>query len=283
MASERKDRPIRVGVIQMNSGGDVRHNLARADALLAEAAAQGARVAALPENFACMGTEDERRGCAQDLDGPIVSFLRRSAKRLSITIVGGSFPERAPDGSGKMFNTCVLVDPEGALAAVYRKVHLFDAEVASGAAYQESAYIQPGGELVVAPAGGILCGLSLCYDLRFPELYRHLTLRGARVIFVPSAFTLFTGKDHWFPLLRARAIENQVYIAAPAQYGRHGERLLTYGHAAVVDPWGTVVAQAPDRECVTVSDIVPAYQDEIRRRLPVLSHLRGDLYPVAGR
>lgn len=277
-----KDRPIRVGVIQMNSSGDVGHNLARAEGLLEEAAAMGATIAALPENFACMGTEDERRGCAEDLDGPIVSFLRRSAKRLSLAIVGGSFPERDPDAPGKMFNTCVLVDPEGALAAVYRKVHLFDAEVATGALYQESAYIQPGKDLVVAPAEGILCGLSLCYDLRFPELYRYLALRGARIIFVPSAFTLFTGKDHWFPLLRARAIENQVYIAAPAQCGRHGERLLTYGHAAIVDPWGIVVAQAPDRECVTVSDVVPAYQDEIRRRLPVLSHLRRDLYPVAG-
>ncbi len=277
-----KEESIRIAVVQMNSTEDMEKNLVCAEHLLEKARATGARIVALPENFACMGTEAERSRYAQDLEGPILSFLQSCARRFSVAIVGGSFLERAEASCGNVFNTSVLVDASGALVAVYRKIHLFDAEVAAGCSYKESSYVKPGAEIVAAPIEGIVCGLTLCYDLRFPELYRHLTMQGARVIFVPSAFTAVTGKDHWFPLLQARAIENQVYIAAPAQCGRHGQQHFTYGHAAIVDPWGIVVAQAACGESVVTYDVVPSYQDEVRTRMPVLRHVRGDLYPVAG-
>jgi predicted amidohydrolase len=276
-----KSEALRVGVIQMNSTADMEDNLMRAEDLLGEAAKKGARIAALPENFAYMGQDKDRAGHAQDFNGPILTFLKRIAREQSLILLGGSFLELSNEQHGKSFNTSVLIGPNGEIAGVYRKVHLFDVDLPGGPVYRESEYIQPGNEIIVCEVGGILFGLSICYDLRFPELYRRLSRKGARIIFVPSAFTLFTGKDHWFPLLQARAIENQVYILAPAQYGRHGDTRLTYGHSAIVDPWGIVLAQAHDRECVICAEYLPEYQEDIRRRLPVFSHLRNDLYPLA--
>ena len=276
-----KNESIPLGVIQMNSTADVEDNLRRAENLIIDAAGKGARIIALPENFAFMGSDEDRAKHAQDFNGTVVSFLKRSARKHSIILLGGGFLERGPGPDRRSFNTCLLIDREGNIAGLYRKVHLFDVELPGGPSYRESEYIQPGSGITVCEVDGIIFGLTICYDVRFPELYRHLAMKGARIIFVPAAFTLFTGKDHWFPLLKARAIENQVYILAPAQYGRHGEKLLTYGHAAIVDPWGTILAQAPDRECVVLAEYLPDYQEEVRRRIPVFSHLRKDLYPVA--
>jgi predicted amidohydrolase len=272
---------VRVGVIQMNSTSDVEDNLKRAENLIMEAAGKGARVVGLPENFAFMGPDEDRTQYSQDLSGSIVRFLKRVAREGSVILLGGSFLERSAEHHGKSFNTSVLVNPKGEIAGIYRKLHLFDVDLPGGPVYKESAYIEPGREMSVCEVEGIWFGLTICYDLRFPELFRHLAMKGAKIIFVPSAFTLLTGKDHWFPLLQARAIENQVYILAPAQYGTHGASRHTYGHAAIVDPWGTVLAQAPDRECVVCADYLPGYQEEVRRRIPVFSHLRTDLYPVA--
>jgi predicted amidohydrolase len=172
----------------------------------------------------------------------------------------------------------VFLDREGNLAGVYHKIHLFDVSLTDGASYLESSYIQPGKEIVTVCRDGTTFGLTVCYDLRFPHLYRVLARKGAQIVFVPAAFTLVTGKEHWMPLLRARAIESQVYIVAPAQFGRHDAKRQTYGHSAIVDPWGAVLAQASEKECVIYADYDVEYLQEVRRRIPVLEHERPDLY-----
>ena len=266
---------VRVGVVQMQSTDDLAANLAAARAFVAAAARGGAQWVALPENFAYLRREGTPIPCAQDLDGEIVGTLRTLAREHDLWLLGGTFPERA-DGDARVHNTSVLVAPDGELAAVYRKIHLFDVDLRDqgGGAFQESATIAPGKEVVTAstPFGGV--GLSVCYDLRFPELYRALAGRGARFLAVPSAFAPQTGRDHWEVLLRARAIENQCFVVAPAQWGRHGPERSSHGRSLVVDPWGLVLAQAPDRPGVVLADCDTAQQDRIREALPVLRHRR---------
>lgn len=279
--SESK-RILRLAAIQMCSGQDLDRNLRRAVEFIHAGADRGADVVALPENFAFMGSDRERADVAQELDGQIVTELRKVARQRSVILLAGSYLERSrQSGDTRPFNTSVLFDRQGEIVAVYRKLYLFDVCLADGSSYRESEYIQPGSEVVVARTEGVSFGLSICYDLRFPELYRVLALRGARVVFVPAAFTLLTGKDHWIPLLRARAIENQISVVAPAQYGLHEAHRQTYGHAAIVDSWGTVLTQAPEQECVVCADVDFAYQEDVRRRIPVFEHLRMEVFEQA--
>ncbi|MEW6442693.1 MAG: carbon-nitrogen hydrolase family protein [bacterium] len=268
-------RGLRLAAVQMCSGPSVEKNLEKALGLISQGAELGADLIALPENFALMGSDRQRAEVAQGLDGPILTELRRTARRHAVAVLAGTFPESCRAGGDRRpYNTSVLIGRRGEIAAVYRKLHLFDVSLPDGTSYEESRHIRPGSDLVTARFGTIGLGLTICYDLRFPELYRALALRGAQVIIVPSAFTLLTGKDHWIPLLRARAIENQVYVVAPAQFGTHESGRQTYGHSAIVDPWGTVIAQASDQECVIRADLDPAFQEDVRRRIPVFDHLR---------
>jgi predicted amidohydrolase len=265
---------MRLGAVQMTSVDDVAVNLRAAAALVAEAAGAGAQLVGLPENFAYLRREGLPVPCAQGLDGEIVGFLAAAARRHGIWLLGGSFPEDA--GGERVFNTSVLLSPEGAVEAVYRKIHLFDVDLRpqGGSEFRESARVAPGQEIVVAktPFGGL--GLSVCYDLRFPELYRAQSERGVRFLAVPAAFAVETGRDHWEVLLRARAIENQAFVLAPAQWGRHSPERSSYGRALIVDPWGLVLARAPDRPCAIVAECDLDAQDRLRASLPVLAHRR---------
>ncbi len=265
---------LRVGVLQMRSTDDLAGNLAAAEALVDEAARGGASWIALPENFAYLRREGTPFPCAQGVDGEILGAAADWARRHGVWLLAGTFPEAA--GGERVFNTSVLLSPEGTRVAVYRKIHLFDVDLSDqgGDPYQESATIAAGDEPVLAqtPFGPV--GLSVCYDLRFPELYRRYTAEGARFLTVPSAFARETGKDHWEVLLRARAVENQCFVLAPAQWGAHGPERSSYGRAMVVDPWGLVLARAPDRPCVLLADCDLEAQDRIRKALPCLRHRR---------
>lgn len=265
------------GCVQLTSRADVAENLRACARGVAEAAARGARLVLLPENFAFVGLhENDKMAVAEALDparpGPILAALAEAARAHGVWVIGGGMPEAA--SPGKVWNSAVAVAPDGKLAAVYRKMHLFDVQIPGAAEFCESRTVEPGRELVVVETPLAPVGLSICYDVRFPELYRGLVARGARIVVVPAAFTLHTGKDHWHALLRARAIENQVYVLAAAQYGRHNEKRVCYGHSLVVDPWGTIIADAPDREGVVVAEIDLEHQDKVRRELPCLSHRR---------
>jgi predicted amidohydrolase len=261
------------GVVQMTSTADAERNLATAEALVARAAARGATFVGLPENFAFLRSEGEPVLEPQALDGPWVTRMSALARRLGVTLLLGSLPERVP-GDTRVRNTSLLLGPDGATLAVYRKIHLFDVDLPGMEHLKESRSVVPGDEVVVADAPFGRLGLSICYDLRFPELYREMARRGARVLAVPSAFTERTGRDHWEVLLRARAIENLAYVFAPAQVGVHGPGRSSYGHALIVDPWGAVVARVPDGEGVAVAELEFERQDAIRRELPALGHAR---------
>ncbi|HET7177775.1 MAG TPA: carbon-nitrogen hydrolase family protein, partial [Solirubrobacterales bacterium] len=217
---------------------------------------------------------DELAAGAEPLDGPTLSAARGWARELGIHLLAGSIAERGPE---KAFNTSVLIGPDGDDLAVYRKIHMFDVDV-GGVSYRESEREQGGGEIVTAPLGELIAGLTVCYDLRFPELYRILAVRGARVITVPSAFTLATGRDHWEVLLRARAIENQVFVLAPNQVGEAPPHHSSYGRSAIVDPWGVVLATAPDGERFVAADLDLAAQERIRASLPSLANRRPEAY-----
>jgi predicted amidohydrolase len=264
---------MRVAAVQMTSGADKAQNLDTATRLIRKAAESGAGFVGVPENFAWMGPEPERDRNAEGLDGPTLARMAGLARELRITLLAGSVLEAGAPG-GRLFNTSVLLGPGGERLGVYRKLHLFDVEVGDGQTYRESAAVAPGTEVVVAdsPAGKV--GLSVCYDLRFPELYREHAKRGAVLLTVPAAFTLMTGKDHWEVLLRARAIENQAYVVAPAQQGKHPKDRLTWGHAMVVDPWGLVVARASEGEGVAMAELDLPYLEKVRRNLPALQHRR---------
>lgn len=262
-----------LAAVQMNSSANREQNLEAAARLLRRAAQRGASFIGLPENFSWMGPEEERAQHAESLDGPTFAWLSAMARELKVTIVGGSLLESgAPQG--KLYNTSVVCGPDGVRLAVYRKMHLFDVEVGDGQTYRESAQVAAGTEVVVAETALGKVGLSVCYDLRFPELYRRHAQTGAVVLTVPAAFTVATGKDHWEVLLRARAIENQAYVLAPAQEGRHAKDRATWGHAMVVDPWGLVTARCSEGEGVAVADFDPALLARIRRNLPALQHRR---------
>jgi predicted amidohydrolase len=274
---------LAIAAVQLTSTEDVAANLERSAHLVRAAAAAGAQLIGLPENFAYLGADrDHRLSVAETLEGspgPILSAMQALARETGAWLLLGGFPERGRDGA-RIRNTSVLLDRDGRLAASYRKIHLFDVDVPGGRSFRESEIVEPGepGEsgagVVVAetPWGGL--GLSICYDLRFPELYRAFASRGARMVAVPSAFTMETGKDHWHLLLRARAVENQVFLLAPAQFGRHGGQRQSYGHAMVVDPWGVVLAECGNHEGFALARADFAYQDQVRANLPCLTHRR---------
>jgi deaminated glutathione amidase len=269
--------PVRflAACVQLTSRADVTENLRTAVRLAAEARARGAELVVLPENFAFMGVhEDDKLPHAETLPdgGPILAALREIAA-TGLWVVGGGMPERSAE-AGKVHNTAVVIAPSGDLIAKYRKIHLFDIAIPGAAEFRESRTVVAGQDVVTCELPFGTLGLSICYDLRFPELYRALTRAGARIAVVPAAFTLHTGKDHWRPLLQARAIENQLYVLAPAQVGRAHEQRICWGHSLVVDPWGTVLAEAPDRPCVVLAEIDTEAQDRVRRELPCLSHAR---------
>ena len=260
-------------VVQMTSTTDVERNLATAESLVARAASRGAVFVGLPENFAFLRPEGQAAPEPQALDGPWVRRMADLARRHGVTLLLGSLPERIP-GDSRVGNTSVLLGPDGATLAVYRKIHLFDIDLPGMEHLKESKAVLPGDEVVVTETALGPVGLSICYDLRFPELYRELTRRGARVLCVPSAFTERTGKAHWEVLLRARAIENLAYVVAPAQVGHHGGGRASHGQAMIVDPWGSVLAQVADGEGVAVAELDFERLERLRRELPALSHAR---------
>jgi predicted amidohydrolase len=265
--------PVLLAAAQMCSTADRARNLDTAVRLVGEAADLGARLVGLPENFAFMGPEEQRQAGAETLDGPSLSALREVARRRRVFVLAGSIAEKV-DVPGKTANTSALIADDGSLVATYRKIHLFDVNIPDGARYAESETVVPGKEPVVAGTPPGRLGLTVCYDLRFPELYRKLSELGADVMFIPAAFTLYTGKDHWEVLVRARAIENLAYVMAPAQVGRHGGRRETFGNAMIVDPWGVVLARCPEGEGVCVAPFRRERLERARRELPALKHRR---------
>jgi predicted amidohydrolase len=267
-----------VAAVQMQSGLDREHNLSTAERLVDQAVGRGAKLVALPEHFGCGGPARLQREGAEPIPGPTIERLRRKAAAAGIYLVAGSLAERVPD-SDRSFNTSVLIDPRGEIVAAYRKVHLFDVELSGQPFVRESEYFLAGDSIVAACTEWGPVGLTICYDLRFPELYRALALSGAGIIFVVSSFLAWTGRDHWEPLLRARAIENQVFLVAPDQAGPiPGTDTLRHGHSAIVDPWGTVLAQASDGEGVVTAELDLDRLAELRRQLPCLGARRTDVY-----
>ena len=269
---------MRIAVVQINSRNDKEANIRRAEELIDRAATTGARVVALPEYVNFLGPRDEQAGVPETIPGPITGRFASKAKEHGIYVLGGSIHEHSnvPD---KSYNTSVLIDPNGEIIAKYRKIHLFDIDLTGNVSANESSSILPGDEIVTAEIDGHTVGLTICYDLRFPELYRLLALRGAEVLFVPAAFTMFTGKDHWHTLLKARAIENQAFVVAPGQIGAHEPNdSRCYGHSLVVDPWGTVLADSPDQEGVVTADLDFEYLAKLRKQLPSLANRRPTAY-----
>jgi predicted amidohydrolase len=254
----------------------VTRNLEAAERLVRAAAAEGAELVALPEKWNLLAAGEELAAGAEPLDGPSLTAARGWARTLGVHLLAGSICERGPEGE-KPSNTSVLIGPDGEGLAVYRKIHMFDVEV-GGVSYRESEHERAGSEPVVAQLGEVIAGLSVCYDLRFPELFRILALRGARLIAVPSAFTLATGRDHWEVLLRARAIENQAFVLAPNQWGEAPPHYSSFGRSMIVDPWGVVLAAAPDGECFVSAELDLAAQERIRESLPSLANRRPEAY-----
>jgi predicted amidohydrolase len=269
-------RGLVAAAIQMSSTPDKEENKATAEALVQEAASSGADLVALPELWSCHGLDDVYRENAEPVPGPTTAFLGSLARELGVYVLGGSILEGEP-GAERLSNTSTFFDPSGEMTAVYRKIHLFDVKV-SEREYLESANIAPGAEIVTAKAGAATLGLSVCYDVRFPELYRLLALRGAEILAVPAAFTLQTGKDHWELLLRARAVENQAFVVAPAQWGRKADGRWTYGRSMIVDPWGTVLATCPDRDGYALASLDLDYLDHFRAEFPALANRRPEAY-----
>ncbi|HEU4657025.1 MAG TPA: carbon-nitrogen hydrolase family protein [Capillimicrobium sp.] len=259
--------------MQLNATDDASANLRAADRHVRAAAADGAELIVLPEKWVVLGTPEQLEAGAQAIDGPAVTWARETARELGVDLVAGSFSERVP-GEAKLRNTSVHVGPDGEIRATYRKIHMFDVLV-DGREYRESALEEPGRDIVTsATAGGVELGLSICYDLRFPELYRALALRGARILVVPAAFTLATTRDHWEVLVRARAIEEQAFVIAANQVGEHPGGMRSGGRSLIVDPWGVVLATAADRVGHVIADLDLEAQERVRRDLPSLANAR---------
>jgi deaminated glutathione amidase len=268
---------MRAGAVQLNSTADVTSNLAKADRLVREAAGLGAELVVLPEKWSVLGTSEQMEAAAEPLDGRCISWAREVAAELGIDLIAGSILEKVP-GQAKHANTSVHIGPDGEIRAVYRKLHMFDVEV-DGVTYAESDSEDPGEEVVVTSVGkGTQLGMSVCYDIRFPELYRTLVDEGAEILVIPAAFTLATTRDHWEVLVRARAIENQCFVVAPNQTGTHPGGNRSGGRSLIVDPWGLVLASAPDLETAIVADLDFENLRGIRRRLPALTHRRPEVY-----
>lgn len=264
--------------VQMCSTDDLVANLGRARSLAADAAAGGAKLVILPECFAFLGRrEGDKMAVAEALDdarpGPILGCLAEIATRHGVWVIGGGLPERVPGDDRRAYNTAAVVGPDGRLAATYRKVHLFDVDIPGGAVLRESDGTVGGDEVVVVPIGERRVGLTICYDVRFPELFRRLAFdHGADTIVVPAAFTAHTGRAHWHVLLRARAIENQCWVVAAAQHGRHNEKRASYGHSLIVDPWGTIVAEQPEGDGVAAAVLDGEAIAKTRRQMPCRAH-----------
>lgn len=269
-------RNIKAAAIQMSSTPDKHENFETAEYLIRNAVRDGAELVALPELWSCHGLEKVYRENAESIPGPTTEFLSGLAQEHGIYVLGGSILEDEA-GTEKLHNTSTFFDPSGEMTAVYRKIHLFDVSV-SDKKYLESATISPGDEIVTTKAGAATLGLSVCYDVRFPELYRLLALRGSEILAVPAAFTLQTGKDHWELLLRARAVENQAYVVAPAQWGQKADGRWTYGRSMIVDPWGTVLSQCPDRDGYALATLDLDYLDSFRDAFPSLANRRPETY-----
>ena len=275
MSERMSEGGFLAAAVQLNSTSDEEANWRSARELVERAAGYGAALVATPENTNFLGPHEEKVRRAQPLGGETVGRFGELAARLGIHLLLGSFNE-ASDEPGRCYNTSVLFDPRGEIVAAYRKLHLFDVDVSDQVRFTESATVKPGERAVVAATELGAIGLSICYDLRFPELYRRLRDDGAEVLTVPSAFTLTTGRDHWYPLLRARAIETQCYVVAPAQWGRHDDAGLreSYGHALIADPWGQVVAAASDGPGLALAEIDLERVARVRRAMPVAAHRR---------
>jgi deaminated glutathione amidase len=263
---------VRAAAVQLNSNEDKQRNLATADRLTRAAAADGAQLILLPEKWTALGTDEDYHRAAETLeDGEAVEWARSTARELGVDLVAGSIVERR-EGRDKLGNTSIHFGPDGEQKAVYRKIHMFDV-VVGGLEYRESASEDPGEEIVISETrDGVPLGMTICYDLRFPELYRILAIRGARILLVPAAFTKITGQAHWEPLLRARAIENQAFVIAADQIGWHPPDKESFGGSMIVDPWGEVLARAPDEETFIAADLDFARQDEVRAQLPSLAN-----------
>ncbi len=260
--------------VQMTSKPELAHNLAEAEELIELAVRQGAELVGLPENFAFLGKEADKIAQAKEIAEKTEKFLKTMAQRFQIYILGGGYPVPVPEDASKAYNTASLIDPNGQELSNYQKVHLFDVDVPDGNTYCESSTVMAGKALPEIYHSNKLgnLGLSICYDVRFPEFYRHLSQKGANVLFVPAAFTAYTGKDHWQVLLQARAIENTCYVIAPAQTGNHYERRYTHGHAMIIDPWGTIIADAGEKTGVAVGEISFDRLTQVRQQMPSLQH-----------
>jgi deaminated glutathione amidase len=268
---------VRAAAVQLQSTPDRDRNLEAADRLTRAAAKAGAELIVLPEKWPALGTPEQTIAAAEPFDGPILRWASAIARELGIDLVAGSFSERV-EGDERGRNTSIHLGPDGELRASYRKIHMFDVEV-GGRVYKESEHEAPGEEIVVSEtAGGTALGLSICYDVRFPELYRILAVRGAEIVVVPAAFTFATTRDHWEILLRARAIEGQAFVVAANQVGEHAPGIRSGGRSMIVDPWGVVLATAPDTETFVVAELDLERQREIRRTLPSLANRRPEAY-----
>jgi predicted amidohydrolase len=268
---------IPVALVQMNTQDDRDRNIASALEGIDRAAQTGARLIALPETWTYLGPSEGLADAADAIPGPLTELLAERARQHGVYLHAGSIHERA-EGEPHLFNTTVVFDPQGEIVASYRKIHLFDVDLESGTAYNESSAVAPGEEIVTFDLDGVTVGLAICYDLRFPELFRILALRGAEVVVLPAAFTLATGRDHWEPLIRARAIENGLYMVAPGQIGQHPPGNWCYGRSMVVDPWGTVIAQASDQPTVLTSHLDMELVARVRRQIPALKNRLPDRY-----
>lgn len=269
---------LKVAAIQVNTRDNPEENLAVVERLLDQAADMGAQFASLPEFWSYLGPYSGFDRAAQTVPGPFIERLQEKARQHKMIVHGGSIVERHPALPDKFYNTCVLIDRSGEIVAQYRKIHLFDVNLTNGERHYESERIEPGREIVTAKIDDITFGLTICYDLRFPELYRLLALRGAQIIMVPAGFTLHTGRDHWEVLLRARAIENLCYVVAPAQVGSHPPNKQCFGRSMIIDPWGLVLAQAPDTPGVTMAEIDLEAIERARAQIPCLENRRPDVY-----
>jgi predicted amidohydrolase len=268
--------PVRVACAQLNTRDDKVANSTAAAGLIERAAADGARLVVLPETWNYKGSQRGILSAGEDLDGPSTTRLRELAQLHRIYVLAGSFYERS-GREDRLFNTSVLFGPHGERLAVYRKIHLFDA-VSGAETHRESSVLDAGGELITAEVDSVMVGLSICYDLRFPELYTRLALLGARILLVPAAFTAHTGAAHWHVLLRARAIENGCFVVAANQTGFHGRGNECYGHSLITDPWGRVLAEVEDGTGICAADLDLAQVDRVRAALPNLQHRRPDVY-----
>jgi predicted amidohydrolase len=263
---------MKISAFQLNSQPDLKKNLEMIYPLIKKAVEEGADLVGLPENFAFMGDEQKRLEQADEVSKATEKALKEWAVEFEIYLLGGGYP--VPAENGKVSNCARLINPNGETIALYDKIHLFDVDLSEKETYRESDLVKPGREIVVADLAefGMKAGLSICYDVRFPELYRELVKQGANVLFVPAAFTRPTGKAHWKTLLRARAIENSAYVVAPAQTGKHGKRRETFGHALIIDPWGNILADAGEEPGMAMAEVKPDELKDVRRKLPSLEH-----------